>query len=60
MLDGADVTRTSEGRCGVGAAGPTGVAPLTVAEHIALAGGRRRGTWTADVVLDLLPRLAER
>lgn len=35
-------------------------APLTVAEHLALAGGRRRGTWTLDVVLDLLPRLAER
>ncbi len=35
-------------------------APLTVAEHLALAGGRRRGTWTVDVVLDLLPRLAER
>ncbi|MCO1657824.1 ABC transporter ATP-binding protein [Pseudonocardia humida] len=35
-------------------------APLTVAEHLALASGRRRGTWTVDGVLDLLPRLAER
>jgi branched-chain amino acid transport system ATP-binding protein len=35
-------------------------APLTVAEHLALATGRRRGTWTVDGVLDLLPRLAER
>jgi branched-chain amino acid transport system ATP-binding protein len=39
-------------------------ATLTVAEHLALAAGRRRGdpgaTWTVDSVLDLLPRLAER
>jgi branched-chain amino acid transport system ATP-binding protein len=35
-------------------------APLTVAEHLALATGRRRGTWTVDGILDLLPRLAER
>jgi branched-chain amino acid transport system ATP-binding protein len=35
-------------------------APLTVAEHLALASGRRGGTWTVDAVLDLLPRLAER
>jgi branched-chain amino acid transport system ATP-binding protein len=35
-------------------------ATLTVAEHLALASGRRRGTWTVDGVLDLLPRLAER
>ena len=35
-------------------------ATLTVAEHLALAAGRRRGTWTVDGVLDLLPRLAER
>jgi branched-chain amino acid transport system ATP-binding protein len=35
-------------------------APLTVAEHLTLAAGRRRGTWTVDGILDLLPRLAER
>ncbi|WP_214403737.1 ABC transporter ATP-binding protein [Pseudonocardia lacus] len=35
-------------------------APLTVAEHLALASGRRAGSWTVDGVLDLLPRLAER
>ncbi|MGI5129546.1 ABC transporter ATP-binding protein [Pseudonocardia sp. CA-107938] len=35
-------------------------ATLTVGEHLALATGRRRGTWTVDAVLDLLPRLAER
>ena len=35
-------------------------ATLTVAEHLSLAAGRRRGTWTVDAVLDLLPRLAER
>jgi branched-chain amino acid transport system ATP-binding protein len=35
-------------------------APLTVGEHLALAAGRRRGTWTVEGVLDLLPRLAER
>ncbi|MCY7340871.1 MAG: ABC transporter ATP-binding protein [Pseudonocardia sp.] len=34
-------------------------ATLTVAEHLALA-SRRRGTWTVDSVLDLLPRLGER
>ena len=35
-------------------------ATLTVAEHLALAAGRRHGTWTIDGILDLLPRLAER
>jgi branched-chain amino acid transport system ATP-binding protein len=33
---------------------------LTVAEHLALATGRRAGTWTVSAVLELLPRLAER
>jgi branched-chain amino acid transport system ATP-binding protein len=35
-------------------------ATLTVGEHLALASGRRRGTWSVDGVLDLLPRLADR
>jgi len=35
-------------------------ATLTVAEHLALAAGRRRGSWTVAGVLELLPRLAER
>jgi branched-chain amino acid transport system ATP-binding protein len=35
-------------------------ATLSVGEHLALAAGRRRGTWTVDGVLTLLPRLAER
>jgi branched-chain amino acid transport system ATP-binding protein len=35
-------------------------ATLTVAEHLALATGRRAGTWTVAAVLELLPRLAER
>jgi branched-chain amino acid transport system ATP-binding protein len=35
-------------------------ATLTVAEHLALSSRGRRGTWTVDTVLDLLPRLAER
>jgi branched-chain amino acid transport system ATP-binding protein len=36
-------------------------APLTVADHLALASARgRRGRWTVDTVLDLLPRLRER
>ncbi|WP_232668567.1 ABC transporter ATP-binding protein [Pseudonocardia sp. TRM90224] len=35
-------------------------ATLTVAEHLALASRSRKGTWTVDGVLDLLPRLAER
>ncbi|WP_300013545.1 ABC transporter ATP-binding protein [Pseudonocardia sp.] len=33
---------------------------LTVAEHLSLASRSRRGTWTVDAVLDLLPRLRER
>jgi branched-chain amino acid transport system ATP-binding protein len=33
---------------------------LTVAEHLALVSRSRRGTWTVDAVLDLLPRLGER
>ncbi|HWN32856.1 MAG TPA: ABC transporter ATP-binding protein [Pseudonocardia sp.] len=33
---------------------------LTVAEHLALAAGRRQGSWTVSGVLELLPRLAER
>ena len=35
-------------------------ATLTVGEHLALASGRRTGTWSVDTVLDLLPRLADR
>ena len=36
-------------------------APLTVAEHLAVAEGYgRRGAWTKNRVLDLLPRLRER
>ena len=33
---------------------------LTVAEHLSLAERSRRGTWTVDGILDLLPRLRER
>ncbi|MBC8092403.1 MAG: ABC transporter ATP-binding protein [Pseudonocardia sp.] len=33
---------------------------LTVAEHLSLASRSRRGTWTVDGILDLLPRLRER
>jgi branched-chain amino acid transport system ATP-binding protein len=35
-------------------------APLTVAEHLTVAGRRRGGAWTRQRVLDLLPRLGER
>lgn len=35
-------------------------APLTVAEHLAIASRKRTGEWTRDRVLDLLPRLGER
>ncbi|MDN5858680.1 MAG: ABC transporter ATP-binding protein [Pseudonocardia sp.] len=35
-------------------------ATLSVAEHLGLAAGRRRGSWTVEGVLALLPRLAER
>ena len=35
-------------------------APLTVAEHLAIASRGRQGDWTRDTVLDLLPRLGER
>lgn len=33
---------------------------LTVGEHLSLASRSRRGTWTVDGILDLLPRLRER
>lgn len=33
---------------------------VTVGEHLALAAGRRRGAWSIDGVLALLPRLAQR
>ncbi|QPF86188.1 ABC transporter permease [Bradyrhizobium genosp. L] len=33
---------------------------LTVDEHLALAGGLRRGAWTAERIYDTFPRLAER
>ncbi|GAA2569721.1 ABC transporter ATP-binding protein [Pseudonocardia hydrocarbonoxydans] len=33
---------------------------LTVGEHLALASRSRKGTWTVDGILDLLPRLRER
>ena len=35
-------------------------ATLTVAEHLSVAGGRRRGPWTADVLLQRLPNLRSR
>jgi branched-chain amino acid transport system ATP-binding protein len=35
-------------------------APLTVAEHLAIASRGRKGAWTRDTVIDLLPRLGER
>ena len=33
---------------------------LTVDEHLALAGGLRRGAWTIERIYDIFPRLAER
>ena len=33
---------------------------LTVGEHLSLASRSRKGTWTVDGILDLLPRLRER
>jgi branched-chain amino acid transport system ATP-binding protein len=35
-------------------------ATLTVGEHLSLASRSRKGTWTVDGILDLLPRLRER
>jgi branched-chain amino acid transport system ATP-binding protein len=63
-LDGVDLTgRTPDvvARAGVGLV-PQGrriFAPLTVAEHLTVA-ARRRGPWTRERVLRLLPRLGER
>jgi branched-chain amino acid transport system ATP-binding protein len=34
--------------------------PLTVAEHLRIAGRRRTGYWNRDRILELLPRLGER
>jgi branched-chain amino acid transport system ATP-binding protein len=65
LLDGVELARQRPdriARAGV-ALVPQGRrvwATLTVAETLSLAAGRRRGTWTVDSVLELLPRLAER
>ncbi|MFZ3474125.1 MULTISPECIES: ABC transporter ATP-binding protein [unclassified Streptomyces] len=66
-LDGRDLAGSRVdviARAGVGVV-PQGrrvFAPLTVAEHLAIASPRRaaRGPWTRTRVLDLLPRLGER
>ena len=62
LLDGKDVTRLPahrRARAGVGYV-PQGArvfASLTVAEHLSLG---RKGDWTRQRILDLLPRLGER
>ncbi|MCY0931837.1 ABC transporter ATP-binding protein [Streptomyces sp. H27-H1] len=66
VLDGREIARARVdviARAGVGVV-PQGrrvFAPLTVAEHLAIASGRPApGPWTRARVLDLLPRLGER
>lgn len=62
LLDDKDVTRLPahrRARAGIGYV-PQGArvfASLTVAEHLSL---RRKGSWTRDRILDLLPHLGER
>ncbi|MEV7445419.1 ATP-binding cassette domain-containing protein [Streptomyces sp. NPDC091204] len=58
----ARAAATSRAGVGVVPQGRRVFAPLTVAEHLAIAAPRRRvrGPWTRARVLDLLPRLGER
>ncbi|MFD4870545.1 ABC transporter ATP-binding protein [Streptomyces sp. NPDC058412] len=61
-IGGARVDVIARAGVGVVPQGRRVFAPLTVAEHLAIAAPRRRvrGPWTRARVLDLLPRLGER
>ncbi|MFF4447718.1 ABC transporter ATP-binding protein [Streptomyces sp. NPDC001502] len=61
-LAGARVDVIARAGVGVVPQGRRVFAPLTVAEHLAIAARRRpaRGPWTRARILDLLPRLGER
>ncbi|KRR11379.1 ABC transporter permease [Bradyrhizobium jicamae] len=62
---GEDITRLSPARIAQAGVGyvPQGRRlwrSLSVAEHLALAAGMRRGAWTIDRIYETFPRLAER
>ncbi|MFE0643146.1 ABC transporter ATP-binding protein [Streptomyces sp. NPDC058877] len=60
-IAGARVDVIARAGVGIVPQGRRVFAPLTVAEHLAIASRRPvRGPWTRDRVLDLLPRLGER
>lgn len=61
-IGGARVDVIARAGVGVVPQGRRVFAPLTVAEHLAIAAPRRRarGPWTQARILDLLPRLGER
>ncbi|MEU9160910.1 ABC transporter ATP-binding protein [Streptomyces sp. NPDC048424] len=61
-IGGARVDVIARAGVGVVPQGRRVFAPLTVAEHLAIAAPRRRarGPWTRARILDLLPRLGER
>ncbi|WP_405943044.1 ABC transporter ATP-binding protein [Streptomyces sp. NBC_00207] len=61
-IGGARVDVIARAGVGVVPQGRRVFAPLTVAEHLAIAAPRRRtrGPWTSARILDLLPRLGER
>ncbi|MFD9476611.1 MULTISPECIES: ABC transporter ATP-binding protein [Streptomyces] len=61
-IAGARVDVIARAGAGVVPQGRRVFAPLTVAEHLAIAARRRsaRGPWTRARILDLLPRLGER
>ncbi|MFD3694894.1 ABC transporter ATP-binding protein [Streptomyces sp. NPDC058646] len=60
-IAGARVDVIARAGVGVVPQGRRVFAPLTVDEHLSIAGRRpARGPWTRDRVLDLLPRLGER
>ncbi|WKA30025.1 ABC transporter permease [Bradyrhizobium roseum] len=64
-LRGEDITRLSPARIAKAGVGyvPQGRRlwrSLSVAEHLSLAAGMRRGAWTIDRIYETFPRLAER
>jgi branched-chain amino acid transport system ATP-binding protein len=59
-IAGAPTDRIARRGVGLVPQGRRVFAPLTVSEHLAVAGRRGRGPWDRERVLDLLPRLGER
>ncbi|MFJ8666309.1 ABC transporter ATP-binding protein [Streptomyces sp. NPDC093600] len=59
-MAGARVDAIARAGVGIVPQGRRVFAPLTVAEHLAIASRRPTGPWTRGRILDLLPRLGER